>query len=103
MATQDQSRPKAKSSFALIWAPENERPSITDFASALNDSTTLEGEKLSSTTEAIRYAASAKHPQAKAPWIKAHFASAPRDFVVLSPADIKLAAAQPGTHWTEYA
>jgi hypothetical protein len=103
MAASEQDRPKRKAAFALIWVPEKERPPVTDFASALNDSKTLEGEKLNSTSEAIRYAAKTKHPQEKAPWIKAHFASSPREFIVLSPADIKAAAAQPGAHWTEYA
>ncbi len=97
-------RPTRRAEFALIWRPKNERPPVTDFASALGDSRTLDDQKLSTTREAIDYAAKTVHPKELEPWIKAHFASSPRDFIVLSPADIRKAAAEAGKHhWTEYA
>jgi len=94
-------RPVSK--FGLIWFVEGSWPNANDFADAVGRSTTLEGEPLATTTDAIRYAAGAKHPDRKVPWIKAHYASAPRDYVLLSPSDIKAAAAKSGKHWTEYA
>lgn len=89
--------------FALIWFPDGAWPGLQEFADALGRSKTLAGEPLASTSDAIRYAATAEHPDRKQPWIKAHFASSPREFVIIGPSDIKAAAAKPGKHWTEYA
>ncbi|WP_342361682.1 hypothetical protein [Terrarubrum flagellatum] len=102
MSTSD---PKARrATFSLIWMPDDERPNIIDFADAMGVSKTLDTDELiATTTDAIRYAAAAVHPQKKKPWIKAHFATSPREYVVLSPNDIKAAAAKPSRHWTEYA
>jgi hypothetical protein len=96
-----EAKEKKAPAFGLIWRPDGERPNPPDFASAMNASTTLEGEKLASTTAAIEYAAKAAHPEKKVPWIKAHFATAPREFLILSPKDIKDAAARGVKHWTE--
>ena len=89
--------------FALIWYPDGSWPQAHEFDDALGRSKTVEGEPLASLGDAISYAAAAKPPDRMSFWIKAHFASTPREFVILNPADIKAAAAKPGKHWTEYA
>ncbi len=101
--TADDRPASSGSKFGLIWFAEGSWPNANDFAEAVGRSTTLDGQPLASTSDAIRYAAGASHPDRKVPWIRAHYASSSKEFVLLSPTDIKAAAAKPGKHWTEYA